>query len=54
MVERRVMRPIRDRVGALDVHRDSVTACAQGREPGREMPSVEKAQFATTARGWRK
>lgn len=45
------MRRIRDRVGALDVHRDSVSACAQIREPGQEVPSVEKARFATTAGG---
>lgn len=45
------MRRIRDRVAGLDVHRDSVTACAQLREPGEEEPTVEKAKFATTARG---
>lgn len=45
------MRRIRDRVGGLDVHRDSVTVCAQLREPGGEAPLVEKAKFATTARG---
>lgn len=45
------MRRIRDRVAGLDVHRDSVTVCAQLREPGEEKQTVEKAKFATTARG---
>lgn len=45
------MRRIRDRVAGLDVHRDSVTACAQVREAGETEPTVEKAQFATTAKG---
>lgn len=45
------MRRIRDRVAGLDVHRDSVTACAQLREPDADEPSVEKAKFTTTAKG---
>lgn len=45
------MRRIRDRVGGLDVHRDSVTVCAQVREPGEAEATVEKARFVTTARG---
>lgn len=45
------MRRIRDRVAGLDVHRDSVTACAQVREAGETEPTVGKAQFATTAKG---
>lgn len=45
------MRRIRDRVAGLDVHRDSVTACAEVREEGESEPRVEKAEFATTARG---
>lgn len=45
------MRRIRDRVGGLDVHRDSVTACAQVREPGEPDPTVDKSRFSTTARG---
>ena len=45
------MRRIRDRVAGLDVHRDSVTACSQVREGNQPEPRVEKARFATTARG---
>lgn len=45
------MRRIRDRVAGLDVHRDSVTACSQIREGSQPEPMVEKARFATTARG---
>lgn len=45
------MRRIRDRVGGLDVHRDSVTACALVRESLADEPTVSKAKFATTARG---
>jgi len=46
-----MMRRIRDRVAGLDVHRDSVTACAQLFD-GREV-EVDKARFATTAVGVR-
>lgn len=45
------MRRIRDRVGGLDVHRDSVTACALVRESMSAEATVTKAKFATTARG---
>lgn len=45
------MRRIRDRVAGLDVHRDTVTACSQIREPDRSEPVIDHAQFATTARG---
>lgn len=45
------MRRIRDRVAGLDVHKDSVTACAQVREGGHGEPTVDKAKFSTTAQG---
>ena len=45
------MRRIRDRVAGLDVHRDSVTACAQLFD-GREV-ETEKKRFATTVAGVR-
>lgn len=45
------MRRIRDRVAGLDVHRDTVTACSQIREPDQSEPVIDHAQFATTARG---
>jgi transposase len=45
------MRRIRDRVAGLDVHRDSVTACAQ-LFGGREV-EVDKQRFATTGAGVR-
>jgi len=45
------MRRIRDRVAGLDVHRDSVTACAQLFD-GREV-EVDKQRFGTTATGVR-
>ena len=43
------MRKIRDRVAGLDVHRDSVVACARVVE-GEEV-SVDKARFKTTTAG---
>lgn len=45
------MRRIRDRVGGLDVHRDSVAACVEVFEGN--STRVEKATFATTAKGVR-
>lgn len=45
------MRRIRERVAGLDVHRDTVTACALVREPGETEARADKARFATTARG---
>jgi transposase len=45
------MRRIRDRVAGLDVHRDSVTACAQLFD-GREV-EVDKQRFVTTGAGVR-
>jgi transposase len=45
------MRRIRDRVAGLDVHRDSVSACAQ-LFGGREV-EVDKQRFATTGAGVR-
>ena len=45
------MRRIRDRVAGLDVHRDSVTACAQLFD-GRDV-EVDKERFGTTATGVR-
>ncbi|HEV8648466.1 MAG TPA: hypothetical protein VG276_03465 [Actinomycetes bacterium] len=45
------MEQIRERVAALDVHRDSVAACA--RVPGpRGGVRLGKARFATTTAGW--
>jgi len=44
------MEQIYERVAGLDVHRDSVSACA--RTPGRRGGNhVEKARFATTTAG---
>ena len=45
------MRRIHDRVGGLDVHRDSVVACAQMFD-GHSV-EIDKATFATTAKGVR-
>lgn len=45
------MRRIRDRVSGLDVHKESVTACAQVRDPAEAEPTVEKEKFSTTAKG---
>ena len=44
------MKRIRDQVGGLDVHRDSVVACARVVEIDRSV-SVTKASFATTSNG---
>ncbi|MGH9109121.1 MAG: IS110 family transposase, partial [Acidimicrobiales bacterium] len=44
------MKQIRDRVGGLDVHRDSVVACARIQQPTGEV-DVEKQRFATTQEG---
>jgi transposase len=43
------MKRIRDRVGGLDVHRDSVTACARLVEHGEVVEALER--FSTTAAG---
>lgn len=43
------MKRIRDRVGGLDVHRDSVTACARVVEGGEVVEELER--FSTTAAG---
>jgi len=45
------MRRIHDRVGGLDVHRDSVVACAEMFD-GHSV-EIDKATFATTAKGVR-
>lgn len=45
------MRRIHDRVGGLDVHRDSVVACAELFD-GRSV-AIDKATFTTTAKGVR-
>jgi len=44
------MKQIRDKVAGLDVHRDTVVACARIVEPDRSV-SVTKASFSTTSRG---
>jgi transposase len=44
------MKQIRDRVGGLDVHRDSVVACCRVRNPDGQV-EVTKRSFATTRRG---
>ena len=44
------MKRIRDQVGGLDVHRDSVVACARVIEIDRSV-SVTKVSFATTSKG---
>ena len=41
---------IRDKVAGLDVHRDTVVACARLVEPDRSV-SVTKASFKTTSKG---
>jgi transposase len=46
------MRRIHDRVGGLDVHRDSVVACAELFD-GRSV-EVDKQTFSTTASGVRR
>jgi hypothetical protein len=43
------MKRIRDRVGGLDVHRDSVTACARVVEHGEVVEELER--FSTTVAG---
>jgi len=45
-----VMKRIRDRVAGLDVHRDTVVACARLVDPGGEV-EVTKQSFATTRKG---
>jgi transposase len=44
------MKQIRDRVGGLDVHRDSVVACTRVKAPTGEF-GIEKRSFPTTQRG---
>lgn len=44
------MKQIRDKVGGLDVHRDSVVACWRVQSPDGSIEST-KASFATTAKG---
>lgn len=44
------MRQIRDRVGGLDVHRDTVVACSRVRD-GDGSVEVTKASFSTTRKG---
>src|SRR5271167_3078773 len=45
-----VMKRIRDRVGGLDVHRDTVVACCRVVDPDGSV-SVSKASFSTTSKG---
>ena len=44
------MKQIRDKVGGLDVHRDSVVACTRVTMPDGEV-EVAKKRFATTQEG---
>ena len=44
------MKQIRDRVGGLDVHRDSVVACTRVKAPTGEF-EIEKRSFSTTQQG---
>ena len=44
------MKRIRERVAGLDVHRDTVVACCQVKQPDRSI-EVTKESFATTANG---
>lgn len=44
------MKQIRDKVGGLDVHRDTVVACARIVQPDRSV-EVTKRSFTTTSRG---
>ncbi|MGH9206346.1 MAG: IS110 family transposase [Acidimicrobiales bacterium] len=44
------MKRIRERVAGLDVHRDTVVACCQVKQPDRSI-EVTKQSFATTANG---
>jgi transposase len=44
------MKQIRDKVGGLDVHRDTVVACCRIQAPDRSV-EVTKASFSTTAKG---
>ncbi len=44
------MKQIRDKVGGLDVHRDSVVACTRVTAPDRSI-EVAKGRFATTQEG---
>jgi transposase len=41
---------IRERVAGLDVHRDTVVACCQVKQPDRSI-EVTKQSFSTTAKG---
>jgi transposase len=43
---------IRERVAGLDVHRDTVVACCQVKQPDQSV-EVTKQSFATTANGLR-
>jgi len=45
-----VMKRIRDRVGGLDVHRDTVVACCRVVDPDGSV-NVTKASFSTTRKG---
>jgi len=45
-----VMKRIRDRVGGLDVHRDTVVACARVVDPDGSV-HVTKQSFSTTSKG---
>ncbi len=44
------MKQIRDKVGGLDVHRDSVVACTRITQPTGAI-ELEKERFATTQTG---
>lgn len=44
------MKQIRDKVGGLDVHRDTVVACCRVQDPDGSV-TVTKASFATTVKG---
>ena len=44
------MKEISDKVGGLDVHRDTVVACTRVRDPGGEV-TITKETFATTRKG---
>jgi transposase len=44
------MKQIRDRVGGLDVHRDTVVACARVVQPDRSV-EITKRAFSTTSKG---
>ena len=44
------MKRIRERIAGLDVHRDTVVACCQVKQPDRSI-EVTKQTFVTTAKG---